>query len=103
MSVTRFGVSLLNVVATIDRPASHHGTARPDAKNSEVLRPARRPKNNAGTKHSRSDTTMMIQSMGASVMASDRSTARYNRDLPRSTVHRVSGGALCVGEICGKA
>ena len=29
MSVTRFGVSLLNVVATIDSPASHHGTDRP--------------------------------------------------------------------------
>ena len=62
MSVTRFGVSLLNVVATIERPASHHGTARPDAKNSEVLRPARRPKNNAGTKHTSNARTMMIQS-----------------------------------------
>ena len=39
MSVTRFGVSLLNVVATIDRPASHHGTERPEAKNSDVLLP----------------------------------------------------------------
>ena len=34
MSVTRFGVSLLKVVATIESPASHHGTARPEAKNS---------------------------------------------------------------------
>jgi hypothetical protein len=30
-------VSLLNVVATIERPASHQGTDRPEAKNSEVL------------------------------------------------------------------
>ena len=50
MSVTRFGVSALKVVATIDRPASHHGTARPEAKNSDVLRPARLPKNSAGPK-----------------------------------------------------
>src|SRR6185436_15695598 len=50
MSVTRLGVSALKVVATIDRPASHHGTARPDAKNSDVLRPARSPKNSAGPK-----------------------------------------------------
>ena len=39
MSVTRFGVSLLNVVATIESPASHHGTERPEAKNSDVLLP----------------------------------------------------------------
>ena len=57
MSVTRFGVSLLNVVATIDRPASHHGTARPEAKNSEVLLPARLPKNSAGTKQIARDTS----------------------------------------------
>ena len=42
MSVTRLGVSLLKVVATIDSPASHQGTARPDAKNSVVLLPPRR-------------------------------------------------------------
>ena len=48
--VTQFGVSLLNVVATIDSPASHHGTERPEAKNSDVLFPARLPKNSAGTK-----------------------------------------------------
>ena len=37
--VTQFGVSLLNVVATIDSPASHQGTDRPEAKNSDVLLP----------------------------------------------------------------
>ena len=62
MSVTRLGVSLLNVVATIDRPASHHGTARPETKNSEVLRPARRPRNSAGTKQIRSDSATISQS-----------------------------------------
>src|SRR5262245_62384707 len=62
-SVTQFGVSLLNVVATIDRPASHQGTERPDAKNSDVFCPARLPKNSAGTKQMASDTRTMIQSM----------------------------------------
>jgi hypothetical protein len=40
--VTRFGVSVENVVATIDPPISHHGAARPEVKNSVVLDPARR-------------------------------------------------------------
>jgi hypothetical protein len=43
-------VSLLKVVATIERPASHQGTDRPEAKNSVVLRPDRLEKNSAGTK-----------------------------------------------------
>jgi hypothetical protein len=50
MSVTRFGVSLENVVATIEMPASHQGTERPEAKNSDVSFPARLPKSSAGTK-----------------------------------------------------
>jgi hypothetical protein len=50
MSVTRFGVSLLKVVATIESPASHHGTDRPEAKNSEVFFDERRAKKSAGTK-----------------------------------------------------
>ena len=62
MSVTRFGVSLLNVVATIESPASHHGTARPEAKNSDVLWPARWPKNSAGTKQTSSEAATMSQS-----------------------------------------
>src|SRR3954464_14440435 len=62
MSVTRFGVSALNVVATIDNPASHQGTARPDAKNSDVLRPARPAKNSAGPKQIRSEAATMSQS-----------------------------------------
>ena len=41
MFVTRFGVSVLKVVATIDTPTSHQGAARPEVKNSVVLRPAR--------------------------------------------------------------
>ena len=68
MSVTRFGVSLLNVVATIERPASHHGTARPDTKNSDVFFPARCPRNKAGTKQIRSDSATITQSRGCSCM-----------------------------------
>jgi hypothetical protein len=41
MLVTRFGVSVLNVVATIETPISHHGAARPEVKNSLVLALAR--------------------------------------------------------------
>ncbi len=39
--VTASGVSAANVVATIDVPASHHGTFRPDRKNSLTFFPAR--------------------------------------------------------------
>src|SRR5262245_61766244 len=60
--VTQLGVSLLNVVATIERPASHHGTLRPDAKNSEVFLPARLPKKSAGIKQINSAVATMIQS-----------------------------------------
>jgi hypothetical protein len=62
MFATRFGVSLENVVATIEMPASHHGTLRPDAKNSAVFLPERFPKNSAGTKQIAIETNAMIQS-----------------------------------------
>src|SRR3954469_9131999 len=65
MSVTRFGVSLLKVVATIEKPASHHGTARPETKNSDVLLPARRPKTSDGAKQTTSVMAIAIQSRGA--------------------------------------
>src|SRR5690606_7363207 len=42
MSVTRFGVSAENVVATIETPSSHQGMLRPDRKKSAALRPALR-------------------------------------------------------------
>ena len=41
MPVTASGVSAAKVVATIDVPASHHGTLRPERKNSLTLDPAR--------------------------------------------------------------
>src|SRR5919107_310723 len=79
MSVTRLGVSLLKVVATIERPASHQGTARPETKNSDVLRPARLPRNSAGTKQINSDAATMIQSSGCSCIGAEH----YN---PSTTV-----------------
>ena len=39
ISVTRLGVSVEKVVATMERPKSHQGIVRPERKNSEVLLP----------------------------------------------------------------
>src|SRR5688572_10004174 len=60
--VSRFGVSLLNVVATIDTPISHHGAARPEVKNSVVLDPARRIRWMAGTNEITIEMMTMAQS-----------------------------------------
>src|SRR3954466_15700030 len=68
--VTRLGVSVLNVVATIDTPMSHHGAARPDVKNSAVLEPARFASTIAGAKDTAIDTTTMIQSSDVGCIAS---------------------------------
>ena len=92
MSVTRFGVSLLNVVATIERPASHHGTARPPAKNSVVLLPARRPKKSAGAKHSRTQKMAMNQSMGVRCMGAGHYTFK-----------RASRGEQAAADLAGRA
>lgn len=61
-SVTRLGVSVLNVVATIDTPMSHHGAAWPEAKNSDVLRPALRASHTAGANDTASEAATMSQS-----------------------------------------
>src|SRR5512145_1445828 len=60
--VTRFGVSVLNVVATIETPTSHHGAARPEVKNSAVLLPARRARRTAGMKETTIDARTIAQS-----------------------------------------
>jgi hypothetical protein len=62
MFATRFGVSLENVVATSEMPASHQGTERPDAKNSEVFFPERFPNARAGKKQIRMQRAAMTQS-----------------------------------------
>jgi hypothetical protein len=68
-SVTQFGVSDENVVATIERPASHHGTERPEAKNSVVLPLERLARKSAGTKQIRIETATMTQSIQVIFMA----------------------------------
>ena len=65
-SVTRFGVSVENVVATIDVPISHHGADRPEAKNSLVPRPARLAKKIAGANAAVRHAAITIQSIAAS-------------------------------------
>src|SRR3954451_24008020 len=62
--VTRLGVSLENVEATIDRPASHQSTERPDAKNSEVSFEERRANQRAGRKQTAIEARAMAQSTG---------------------------------------
>src|SRR6476660_9723578 len=64
MFVTRFGVSVEKVVATIETPTSHHGAARPDVKNSAVLLPARFAKKMAGRNDTTTETAMTVQSSG---------------------------------------
>ena len=65
MFVTRFGVSVLKVVATIEMPISHQGAARPEVKNSVVLDPARFAKKSAGRKEMTMEMVMITQSMVA--------------------------------------
>jgi hypothetical protein len=60
--MTRLGMSVEKVVATIETPTSHHGAARPDVKNSAVLFPARFAKKIAGRKDTTTDAPMMLQS-----------------------------------------
>jgi hypothetical protein len=62
MLVTRFGVSVLKVVATIDTPINHHGADRPEVKNSAVLEPARLASRTAGKNEIAIDKTTMTQS-----------------------------------------
>lgn len=70
--VTRFGVSVLKVVATIDTPTSHQGAERPDVKNSAVFFPARLAIQTAGA----NETTIEIQTIVQS-----REVSRMGRSL----------------------
>src|SRR4051812_49783058 len=62
MLVTRFGVAVLKVVATIEMPTSHHGAARPEVKNSLVFWLARFQKKSAGRKETAMLVAMIAQS-----------------------------------------
>src|SRR3970040_2355046 len=76
--VTRFGVSVLKVGATIDTPTSHNGAARPEVKNSAVDDPARLASSTAGRNDTRSETTTISQSVEVRLTAPSawRCTAR---------------------------
>ena len=74
--VTRFGVSVENVVATSEMPISHHGACRPAAKNSVMFRPARRASTIAGTNVTPSESTTITQSSVVKCMTR-RVTARF--------------------------
>jgi hypothetical protein len=65
MFVTRFGVSVEKVVATIENPSSHHGMFRPERKNSELLDPARRDTNTPIDSDRTRNAPTMHQSIGA--------------------------------------
>src|ERR687896_76679 len=60
--VTRLGVSVLKVVATMETPMSHQGAERPEVKNSAVSLAPRRANMSAGARQRRSERTTMIQS-----------------------------------------
>src|SRR6476646_2197278 len=93
--VTKFGVSVLNVVATIDTPISHHGAARPDVKNSLVLRPARLTSQIAGTNEMTIETRTMTQSIVVGFMPSARPRVSGLRMVPgehRARFPREAGG-----------
>src|SRR5579884_3289245 len=74
----------------MDNPASHQGTERPDAKNSEVFLPARCPKKSAGTKQTRIEMATMIQSMGWRCMCG---CADCFYACQRSAFHALNAGA----------
>src|ERR1041385_9234513 len=71
MLVTRLGVSVLKVVATIEMPTSHQGAARPEVKNSLVFALARRQKKSAGRKLMAMLAPMIVQSSVVKVILSE--------------------------------
>jgi hypothetical protein len=86
------GVSDEKVVATMDSPASHQGTDRPEAKNSVVLEPERFARKSAGTKHTRMETTTISQSIQEMVIGRGRRGAGS-----------ASGGNVAAGARRGNA
>ena len=64
MSVTRFGVSVEKVVATMETPRSHQGMLRPAAKNSTELDPAFRVTARPMASDTAKKSRMFAQSMG---------------------------------------
>ena len=97
MSVTRFGVSLLKVVATIDRPASHQGTERPEAKNSDraLARPLAEEQRRHKTDRQRDRDDHPIQPLQMhEVFSRSAQGKRYLAPVKRSNRSDYSAAAL---------
>src|SRR5689334_17686685 len=89
--VTRFGVSVLKVVATIDAPTSHQGAARPEVKNSVVLRPARRASRIVGVNEMTIETRTIAQSSEVGLIQ----PARLRASPPRTAREARHGRSPC--------
>src|SRR5688500_10858919 len=101
MLVTRFGVSVLNVVATIDTPMSHHGADRPDVKNSAVLDPARRANTTAGMNDTTIDAATIHQSSCVRRIVTEgdvkpASMTKCYPDAPDRTISRIVRWSGCL-------
>src|SRR5262245_21649764 len=98
MLVTRLGVSVEKVVATMDTPTSHHGAARPDVKNSAVLFPALRKKKIAGRKEMTTDAATIPQSSAVNrIRTPPNSEPRSGVRIYRGGVGAGSPGPGCSG------
>src|SRR5688500_966094 len=86
--VTRLGVSVLKVVATIETPMSHQGAARPEVKNSAVLLPARFASRTAGRKDTTIEMTTMVQSRAVRCI-------RWNKGASATWQRRCKLGTAC--------
>ena len=85
--VTTSGVSAANVVATIDAPASHHGTCRPEMKYSLRLSPPRFVNANPIAAVKTKYAATIAQSMAVRFM--DPSPLRKGNSAPLSTRPRL--------------
>jgi hypothetical protein len=88
MSVTRLGVSVENVVATIETPRSHQGILLPDKKKSTRLLPALFDAHTPITSHTARKKTTIERSMGASFMIDPNGRlSLWFRRCPPTTLH----------------
>src|SRR5689334_23944550 len=76
--VTTSGVSAAKVVATIEAPASHHGTARPEMKYSLRLSPPRFVNAKPMPAESRKYAATMAQSIGVRFLVAWLRRTRWN-------------------------
>ena len=85
--MTRFGVSVEKVVATIDVPSSHQGSFRPARKNSFVPEPARRANQSPTPRATVPYAARTIQSRPFSCTASPVDVRHGRRDRAASLYH----------------